>query len=156
MFDLPKGGVSIVPTPDGSVDVANHSGRGLTHVAVWVPRKGITYFPTLDDGATIHASAGKLLLTAASVSTTTAGSKSVHLLDTTALTGALPSADSAWFTERWVPLSSAAGYAIDWFPDDAATVMAEVTGGEGVRVDANLAVEKDMLLLRVVGEGGAP
>jgi hypothetical protein len=156
MFDFPKGGVSILPTSDGSVDVVNHTGRGLTHVVVWVPRQAVYYFPKLDDGATLHASTGKLVISAPSVSTTTAGSTTVHILDVAAFTSVLPSSDVTWLTERWAPLSSAAGYAIDWFPDDAATVMAEITGGEGVRSDAGLSVEKDMLLLRVVGEGGAP
>jgi hypothetical protein len=155
-FDLPKGGVSIVPASDGSVEVANHTGRGLAHVVVWVPREGVYYFPTLDDGATLHASAGKLVVSASAVSTTTAGSMTVHLLDTSAFTSVLPSSDVAWITERWAPLSQAAGYAVDWFPSDAATVMAEMIGGEGVHSDAGLAVERDVLLLRVIGEGGAP
>ena len=156
MFDLPKGGVSILPASDGSVDVVNHTGRGLSHVAVWVPRQGVYYFPTLGDGATLHSGTGKLVIAAPLVSTTTAGTMTVHLLDTAAFTSALPSSDVAWITERWAPLSQAAGYAVDWFPSDAATVMAEITGGEGVHSDAGLAVERDVLLLRVVGEGGAP
>ncbi len=156
MFDLPKGGVSILPASDGSVDVANYTGRALAHVAVWVPREGVYYFPTLADGGKVHANSGKLLVAASSISTTTAGATSVHLLDTSTLSATLSGSDATWLTERWAPLSQAAGYGVDWFPDDAATVMAEITGGEGVHSDAGLPVEKDTLLLRVVGEGGAP
>jgi hypothetical protein len=156
MFDLPRGGVSILPAPDGSVDVANHTGRALSHVVVWVPRQGIYYFAALRDGATIHAATGKLVIGASSVSATTAGSLGVHALDASVFTSVLPSSDVTWMTEKWAPLSQAAGYGVDWFPSDAATVMAEVDGGEGAHSDAGLAVERDVLLLRVVGEGGAP
>jgi hypothetical protein len=156
MFDLPKGGVSITPASDGSVDVSNHTGRALAHVAVWVPREGVYSFPALADGATLHASAGKLIASASSISTATAGGMRVRLLDATTLAATLSGTDATSLTEQWAPLSQAAGYGVDWFPDDAAVLMAEITGGEGVLADAGLAVERDTLLLRVVGEGGAP
>jgi hypothetical protein len=52
-------------------------------------------------------------------------------------------------------MSSAAGSATDWWPDDVPAVIGEIRGGEGVKTDAGLRVESDVLLFHVVGEGGA-
>lgn len=149
-----KGGVSVLPTSDGSVDVVNHTGRSLEHLLVYVPRAGIYWFDALADGAELHAGAGKLVLSAASRTRYTAGTKTVFGFDPAFLATYLTGKGGDAMQQVWTPITAAAGNTIDWFPEDAAVVLAEVVGGEGVKRDSGLSVESDRLLLRVVGEGG--
>jgi hypothetical protein len=150
-----KGGVSVLPTSDGSVDVVNHTGRALEHLLVYVPRVGIHWFDSLADGAEVHAASGKLLLSAAARTRFTAGTKTVFGFDPALLATHIPGKSGEAMQHVWTPITAAGGNTIDWFPEDAAVVLAEIVGGEGVKSDSGLSVESDRLLLRVVGEGGA-
>lgn len=155
LYDF-KGGVSILPTPDGSADVVNRSGRDLARVLVYVPKQGIYFFAALKDGDRLHASAGKLLLAAASRPRFSAGTMNVHGFDPAYIGSTIGGKDGEAVEHAWLPITASAGTAIDWWPDDAAALLAEVVGGEGTKNDSGLSVESDRLLLRVTGEGGAP
>jgi hypothetical protein len=155
LYDF-KGGISILPTPDGSVDVVNHSARELRELLVYVPKQGIYYFSSLKDGDRLHANGGKLLLAHLSRPRSTAGTLAVHGFDPAYLASTIAGKEGEHVHQAWLPVTSAAGPAVDWWPDDAAVVLAEVVGGEGTKSDSGLSIESDRLLVRVVGQGGAP
>ena len=153
-----KGGVSIVAAKDGSLDVSNHTGRLLKNLLVSVPGDGIHFVEQLADGASVHAiDAQKLsgVLTAAG----SAPKAATHTLSLGHILTGFPGkhdkhADA--LRSSWDVLETALGGYVDWWPDAVPVVLAEVDGGEGaVKRDANLPVESDRLLLRVVGKGGA-
>jgi hypothetical protein len=151
-----RGGVAILPTPDGSADVVNRTGKALIDVIVYMPGGTPTYFAELKDGARVHAATGKSLTGFFARRAVTAGSLPVHPLDASDLGAALDSHAASRLHDAWQPLEAAAGNEIDWWPDDAAVVMAEMVGGEGRTSDSGLSLENDRALLRVVGAGGTP
>jgi hypothetical protein len=144
------GGVAVREQADGSVVVSNHTGRPLRNVIVWAPKTGASYFSTVDVGATVASTAGRRVFTAASRGVATAGGRAVHELDMSAVRRSSEDMAAPWFAIR-----SAAGASTDWWPDDVPVVMGELRGGEGAKTDAGLRVESDVLLFRVIGEGGA-
>jgi hypothetical protein len=147
------GGIAVREKADGTVTVANHTGRDLLNVTVWAPKTNATFFPTVGAGATVLSSSGRLLFSPAARSDATAGSRTVHMLEVNYLTPLLGHSADEMVTQ-WSAISSAAGWT-DWWPDDVPVVTGQLRGGEGVKTDGGLRVESDVLLFRVVGEGGA-
>jgi|GEM_PF-485669 len=148
------GGVAVHGTSDGTVVVTNRTGRALCDVIVWAPDTEATWFARIDDGATVVSSAGRTLFTRTARSVATAGTRVVHELDTASWASALGGRAADDMVPWWSAMSSAAGPAVDWFPDDAPVVMGEIAGGEGITTDSGLRVDSDHLLFRIVGEGG--
>jgi hypothetical protein len=148
------GGVAVREQPDGSVVVANHSGRRLKNVVVWAPKADASWFSSIDTGETVISTSGRTVFVPSGRITISAGARSVHEIDASRFQTMLGHAGEDMQT-RWSAVSSAAGSSIDWWPDDVPVVIGEVEGGEGVKTDATLRVESDTLLFRVVGEGGA-
>jgi len=146
-------GIAVRQKSDGSVVVANHTGKRLKNVTVWAPKSEATFFAFVDDGTTVISSSGKSLFTPTSRETSTAGTRTVHQLDSSRYAGL--GGESSDLVSTWSALSTAAGTAVDWWPDDVPVVTGEIVGGEGAKADAGLRVESDRLLFRVVGEGGA-
>lgn len=149
-------GIAVHTRPDGSVAVTNRTGRKLVDVVVWAPSTDASWFASVDPGATIVSTAGRTLFQPATRLSTTAGTRSVHQLDTARFHQVLGGAPAEEMTSAWSALSAAAGSAVDWWPDDAPVVIGELSGGDGVRSDTGLRVESDRMMFRVVGEGGAP
>jgi hypothetical protein len=147
-------GVAVQGNGDGSVVVTNRTGRALRDVIVWAPDTEATWFARIDDGATVVSSGGRALFTRAARSSATAGTRVVHELDTSRWASALGGRAADEMVPWWSAVSSAAGPAVDWFPDDVPVVMGEIAGGEGARTDSGLRVDSDHLLFRVVGDGG--
>jgi hypothetical protein len=148
------GGVAVREKGDGSVAVANHTGRELKNVVVWAPKSGATWFASMGPSETIVSSSGRTLFAPSARRTSVAGTRTVHDMDLSRfeprLGGSVEEVRAAWSA-----MTSAAGSATDWWPDDVPIVIGEVRGGEGSKSDAGLRVENDVLLFRVVGEGGA-
>ena len=155
VIDL-KSGVSILTNPDGSIDVANHTGSELDDLLVYSPKDGLHYLGSLKDGARANSTSGVLLLPTSLRHISTVATMTVHSLDAANLGSSLDAKTHARLSETWLPVESAVGESVDWLPDDVPAVMAEIKGGEGVKHDSGLSVESDHLLLRVVGRGGAP
>jgi hypothetical protein len=146
-------GVSLVPSPDGTVQIVNRSGRALRDVFLFAPGKDPTYFAVLKDGE--HESSGSgTIMRSFSGHATTAGARRVHPLEASDLGPRLDVHTSTRLRETWQPLETAAGGEVDWIPDDVPVLFAQVEGGEGVHQDSSLSVEEDRVLLRVVGPGG--
>ncbi len=151
-----KGALSILPNPDGSVDVVNHTGRVLKDVLVWVPSDKVTYFAELKDGARVQSTTGKNVLNAIARRTTTSGTRTVHPLQAYDLGHAVRGKYKDSVTEAWSPLESAAGEAVDWWPDAVPVVMGDLLVEGKLGSDSGLRVESDRTLFRVIGNGGAP
>lgn len=156
-----EGGVSVLSSGDGSVDVVNHTGRTLKDVMVYVPADGVRYFDALAAGAKVHAADGMRMTDTATLLATSgsggaAGSgKVIHSLAIEHFAHMLGTKRAVDLRETWEPIASSVGSATDWWPE-VPVVMAEVEGGERVTRDAGLPLESDRLLLRVLGNGGAP
>jgi hypothetical protein len=150
-----KGGISVIPTSDGSVDVVNHTGAALKDVLVYAPKEGVHYFGTVKDGEKIHGADGRSVMSAVTRPTSTAGSVTVHPFGSSVLAAGLggPAADE--LVRVWQPLESATGDSVDWWPDTTPAVIGEMEGGEHTLRDSGLVVEHDRLLFRIVGRGGA-
>ncbi len=150
-----KGGVTVTttagaPGTSAATEVSNNTGGSLLGVLVYVPGDGIHYFDAIKNGDKVTASTGKLVQGAAARRTVSAGSLTVHPLDPATLAAMLPTKDGEHLTKTWNPITTVAGDAVDWWPDDQSVVLAEVEGGEHLKTDNGLSVESDRLLLRVV------
>jgi hypothetical protein len=62
--------------------------------------------------------------------------------------------DAPGLGQAWQAIEQTAGDDVDWFPHDVPVVLAQIDGGEGRASDSGLVIERDRLLLRVVGYGG--
>ena len=141
-----KGGIGVVASADGSPDLVNRTGHDLKDVFVSVPGSGILFVGAVKDGATAHASGGKMVVNAATLPHFKSGAREVHPLDASQLVGAATDGSQAWLA-----LASSAGDTVDWWPDDQPVVLAEMIDGESVTSDSGLNVDSDRLLVRVVG-----
>ncbi|HEX7664174.1 MAG TPA: hypothetical protein VF407_06685, partial [Polyangiaceae bacterium] len=150
------GGIAILPTPTGGVEVVNHTGHELDDVLVWVPKDGVRYLASIADKARVDASTGQLALVAAYRRSSPVSTMNVHPLDIVTMTVSLDKKAQTRLTEAWSPIESVVGPSVDWLPNDVPAVLAEVKGGEGFKHDSGLDVENDRLLVRVVGRGGSP
>lgn len=150
------GGVAVLPTPSGGVEIVNHTGRELDDVLVWLPKDGVRYLASIADKARVDASSGQLASPASYRRSSPVSTSSVHPLDIVTTAAALDKKTQARLTEGWSPLESIVGPSVDWLPDEVPVVLAEVKGGEGFKHDSGLAVESDRLFVRVVGLGGTP
>jgi hypothetical protein len=153
--DLP-GSIAVLDTGGSGIDVVNHTGKVLKDVVVYVPGDAAHYFAAIPDGGTVSAANGTVLFTSATRRAGSAGSRIVHTLDVTTL--ASPVLDEVTrdrMEATWRPVESAADDSVDWWPDDAPVVLAELDGADHPRTDGGLRVESDKVLLRVVGYGGA-
>ena len=152
-----KGSVTLAGTGT-ALTAQNHTGQTIKDVLFYVPGDGIRYFTEMKDGETLTASAGKLVQSAYSRRSASAGSMTIHVLGEGefAYSSAIAKKDGDRIEKTWKPVSSAAGEQVDWWPDDQPVLMGELDGGEGVKTDSSLRLETDHALLRVVGKGGAP
>jgi hypothetical protein len=158
-------GVSILK--DGAdVVVKSRAGADLRAVVLKLP--GATaplYFPRIKDGERVLASAGRPLdalpderawvtALASSGATSHAGSLSLHPLEPHLLPRCFDK-DADGIRAAFIALS-AAGDAVDWFPEDVPVLLGQLDGGEGHTRDGGLRLESDRVLVRVVGWGGRP
>ena len=148
-------GIAVREKSDGSVVVSNHTGRELENVVVWAPKTDASFFKSIAAGDTILSSGGRTLFAAAARRTVTAGTRTVHPIDLGHMTSVLGHTSDDVVTQ-WSAMASAAGAATDWWPDDVPVVLGELRGGEGAKTDSGLRVESDVLLVRVLGQGGSP
>ncbi|HEX3344073.1 MAG TPA: hypothetical protein VHS09_05840, partial [Polyangiaceae bacterium] len=82
-------GIAVREKSDGSVVVANHTGRELKNVIVWAPKMDARFFATVAAGDTVLSSGGRALFDAASRRSVTAGTRAVHPIDLGHLTSVL-------------------------------------------------------------------
>jgi hypothetical protein len=147
-----KGPVTITTTTTGTpaTEVKNDTGSTLLDVLVYVPGDGVRFFDSIKNGDKVTASSGKLVLSGSTRRATSAGAMPVHPFDPGTIASMLDTKAADRVTKTWSPITTVAGDAIDWWPDDHSVVLAEVDGGERVKSDNGLSVESDRMVLRVV------
>ncbi len=156
-------GISIVHEGEIDTAVVNRSGRDLRAALMVLPGGNPRYFQTIKDGERALASTakdpstmppGRTWLAQISV-VKRAGTMDLHPLASNAL-GALLEPDAPGLGAAWWAIEQSAGGLVDWFPDDVPVLLGQLDGGEGKTSDAGLKLERDRLLVRVVGYGGRP
>jgi len=145
------GGLSMLPAADGTITVKNRLGRDLIGV-VLMPggstRSG-RFFARIKDGQAVTESSGQPL----SITRSTGFGRSSLNLD--AVSGTLEHSAKG-LTAAWEAIESATTRNIDFWPEDAPVLVAQLDGGEGKLSDSGFRLEADRTLLRVVGSGGVP
>jgi len=155
-------GISIVDD-DGTLIVANRSGRSLRAVLLQTPTGEFRYWPQIADGASVEATSGRELgskaaerdwLHAMSSGTPLGwvdvfGIKAVYLQD-------IIEDDAPGLADAWIALERAANDEGNWFPSKTAVLLAQLDGGEGQTRDGGMKLDVDRTLVRVVGLGGTP
>jgi hypothetical protein len=145
------GGISIVQTPAGDVVVRNRAARDLVAAVIKVPGGGLYAFPRIADGKAVRARDGEAL--SSSIGAMPMYSR-VHPL------GALLLAPTVDKYAEGLGASLAALEAqasdADFWPDDVPVLIAQLDGGEGLTEDSGIALERDRVIVRVVGFGGVP
>ncbi|MRG95852.1 hypothetical protein [Polyangium spumosum] len=156
-------GISIVHEGEQDTAVTNRSGRDLRAALLVLPGVTPRYFPMIKDGEKVLASAGKDWKTSTQGAgwlrqvsgTRRAGSLDLHPLGSTHLRTLLEP-DAPGLGEAWWAVEDSAGGLVDWFPEDVPVLLGQLDGGEGKTSDAGLKLERDRLLVRIVGYGGRP
>ncbi|TKD12466.1 hypothetical protein [Polyangium fumosum] len=156
-------GISIVHEGEKDTAVTNRSGHDLRAAILMLPGLLPRYFPTIKDGERVLASAGKDL------KTVTAGTTWIRQVNGTRRAGTLDlhplssvfvrpivEPDAPGLAEAWLAVEQSAGGLVDWFPEDVPVLLGQLDGGEGKTSDAGLKLERDRLLVRIVGYGGRP
>jgi hypothetical protein len=151
-------GVSVVHGADGDVTVVNRTARDLRAVLLALPQlsgkssRSAVFFPRLREGERVKASEGKALAAFTPWATTTWGLTHAELA---------PARDeldneSRGLFSAWLALGTACGQQVDWWPEDVPVLLAQLDGGEGQMSDGGLVLDRDRVLLRVIGWGGLP
>ncbi len=147
------GGVSLIERGTG-VEVKNRTARDLIGVLVWRPKGEVTYFPRIEDGQSVLASAGRTLPKKIG-RRRFIGTLNLRDLDAQDFAATLE-ADVKGAGEAWKALDDLIDNNVNWWPDDAPALIGQLEGGEGKTADSGLSVDVDRVLVRVVGVGGVP
>jgi hypothetical protein len=156
-------GISIVKESDTDIAIINRSGHDMRAALLHVPPGDVRYFARIKDGQKVFSSGGKDVVStlhgrtwAAHVSATArSGPIDIEPLAANYLTQ-LMEPDAPGLARAWGAIEASAGENADWFPEDVPVLLAQLDGGEGRTGDSGLRLERDRLLVRVVGYGGRP
>ena len=157
-------GEGISVEDDGtSIRIGNHTGRALRGVLAKQPDEAFFFFERIDDGESV-STAGKASLSADVTHASWVrqvqggrpiGRATIHPLNAYQIASTRIFDDaSTGLGDAWKAIDSATGRtSADWFPQGVPVVLAQIDGGEGKREDSGFQVDKDRLLVRVVGWG---
>jgi hypothetical protein len=145
------GGISIVKDEAGDVTVVNRAARDLVGVVLKVPGHGLWSLGRIADGKSAHAKDGQAL--APSVGMPPMYSR-MHPLAAPALA---PTIDkyAEGLGAALAALEAQAPDA-DFWPDDVPVLIGQLDGGEGKLKDSGMDLERDRVIVRIVGYGGVP
>jgi hypothetical protein len=148
------GGINLVRDGD-DLAISNRSAHDLRGLVAFVPGKGLYLIEELRDGQVVKASTGRFVTGTPPGGSTLAGSMLyVHPLGVSSFQRDL-NVMSAGLGDAWEAFGTAAeGRQVDWWPSDTPVVLAQMDGGEGALSDGPLRLQRDRLLVRVVGFGG--
>lgn len=146
-------GITLGRRADGDVDVVNKSGRSLRGVLVHVPSRGLYFHGLVKDGVSFAATSGaRLGMPSHPTSYSSRGLFDGFSADTE-LDGLSPGLTDAW---RAFERSATRAGAPHFWPAEQPVLIAQADGGEGETKDSGLRIDRDRLLVRVIGFGGAP
>lgn len=154
-----KGPVSVIKNDLGSTPnatIVNHTGKELLDVIVYLPLDGARWIPSIKNGASADSSKGQFLWGSSSRRATSAGTATVHMLDSASLGTPLGKKDGDRVSATWHLAETSTDETVDWWPDDSPVVLTELVDPDHPATDSGLRVESERMLLRVIGYGGAP
>jgi hypothetical protein len=147
----------------GPVRIGNQTGRALRGVIVKEADDSFHYLDRIDDAATVSSADGINLVADARFSSwvrqvqtgRTVGRTTIHPLNAYQIASSqLFDEASPGLGDAWRAIDSATGrMSVDWFPRGVPVVLAQIEGGEGTGSDSGFRLDKDRLLVRVVGWG---
>jgi hypothetical protein len=150
-FATLAGGVSIVRDETGDLAVHNRLARDLVGAVLKVPGHGFFAFGRIADGKTVHAREGQALSTSIGVPSMYSR---LHPLSATLLG---PTVDKyAEGLGSALAALEAQASETDFWPDDVPVLVAQLEGGEGKLKDSGYEIDRDRVIVRVVGYGGVP
>jgi hypothetical protein len=145
------GGVSIARDASGEVIVHNRAARDLVGVVLKLPSRGFVTFARIADGKAVKASEGTALSAPIGALLTYSG---LHPLNAHLL-GPTLDAHAEGLGAALAAVEAQANEA-DWWPDDVPVLLAQLDGGEGKPQDSGFELDRDRVIVRVVGWGGVP
>jgi hypothetical protein len=145
-FSSLGGGVSLV-AEGADVRVTNRLGRDLASVIIGLPDGSLHYFPEIVEGKSVRARSG--------VAAAPPVSSVIRPLAASRFMSALGS-DAPGLYDAWRAIENMTGYTVDFWPHDIPVLIAEIRGADGRKHDAGLVIDRNRMLLRVVGYGGVP
>jgi hypothetical protein len=157
-------GIAIVRGGEpGETTIHNRTGRALRAAIFQTADGDFVYWPSIAAGASADVDSGRSLggrpaerdWLAEVKSGMVMGARTVHGMGGMYLQDILED-DAAGLAEAWTALEHASGQTADWFPEGVPVLVAQLDGGEGHPSDSGMALDRDRLLVRVVGYGGAP
>jgi hypothetical protein len=150
-FATLAGGISIVRDETGDLSVHNRMARDLVGAVLKVPGHGIFAFARIADGKLVHAREGEAL--SSSIGVPPMYSR-LHPLGARLLG---PTLDKyAEGLGSALAAIEAQASETDFWPDDVPVLVAQVDGGEGTLKDSGYDLDRDRVIVRVVGFGGVP
>jgi hypothetical protein len=150
-FATLAGGVSIVRDETGDVSVHNRTARDLVGAVLKVPGHGFFAFGRIGDGKVVHAREGEALSSSIGVPSMYSH---LHPLSATLLG---PTVDKyAEGLGSALAAVEAQASETDFWPDDVPVLIAQLDGGEGRLKDTGYEIDRDRVIVRVVGFGGVP
>lgn len=143
------GGISIVQDQSGEVTVHNRAARDLVAAVLRVPGHGFYAFRRIADGTAVRARDGESLSTAIGVPPVYSR---LHPLAATLLA---PTVDryAEGLGSALAAIEAQASEA-DFWPEDVPVLIAQLDGGEGKLKDSGYEIDRDRVIVRVVGFGG--
>ena len=145
------GGISIVKDETGDVTVHNRAARDLVAAVLKVPGHGLWSFARIADGKVVHAKEGDAL--SSSIGAPAMYSR-LHPLGATLLA---PTVDKyAEGLGAVLAALEAQAPETDFWPEDVPVLLAQLDGGEGKLRDSGMELERDRVVVRIVGFGGVP
>jgi hypothetical protein len=145
------GGISIVKDEAGDVTVHNRAARDLVAAVLKVPGRGLWSFARIADGKVVHLRDGEPL--SSSIGAPAMYSR-LHPLGASLLA---PTVDKyAEGLGAVLGALDAQAAEADFWPDDVPVLLAQLDGGEGKLKDSGMDVERDRVVVRIVGLGGVP
>ncbi len=152
VYDLP-GPVVVRPGSDGALQLTNRTGHALLDVIMNRGGAG-SYFKRVEAGVTVRSHEG-LPLGSSWREAITQGALSVHPLRAHRLRSAIGGPDGIRVEETW-QIAESVAQTSDFWTDASPVVIGELEAPARAARDSGLSLEKERVLLRVVGEGGAP
>jgi hypothetical protein len=141
-------------------DYELHNGMSRALVGIIAQDRGgpIVSFKRVEPGKAVLLSRGEVVTTPSPPPVVGGASPSVeqpHRLEAYRFSSH-SNTDVPGLGSAWEALEYAAADSIDWWPKDTAVVLAEIEGASGLSTDSDLLIDKDRLLLRLVGDEGPP
>jgi hypothetical protein len=135
--------------------VSNHTGRKLRGLLLKEPGSAtLGFLRELQDGAS--AASGRFGRLSGGVGVrASAGGLPLRAFEVAHPYPELEKA-SPGLGDAWTALSESASDEGDWFPDGVPVLLCQIDGGEGRTVDSGFGLDRERLLVRVVGYGGQP